>query len=214
MDVPPRAARLSSAKADSPATDRDLILACRSGDKIAWERLLDKYERLVYSIPLNYGLTSEDAADISQITFTILIQSLDRLRDDTRLATWLATVARRHTWRLLARSRREAVDPREDLNEREWIRDSVNPLERWELLNWVTEGLNLLDDRCRKLLIALYFDADRQSYAEVAAYLNMPLGSVGPTRARCLERLKQHLTETGLNLDVGELQATDTDREA
>src|SRR3990172_10262395 len=95
MDVPPHAARLSSAKADSPAPDRDLILACRSGDKIAWERLLDKYERLVYSIPLNYGLTSEDAADISQITFTILIQSLDRLRDDTRLAPWLATVARR-----------------------------------------------------------------------------------------------------------------------
>src|SRR5687768_4689004 len=91
-----------------PLSDQELILASRQGDAAAWESLVEKYERLVYSIPLNYGLSREDAADIAQITFTILLQSLDSLRDDSRLGAWLAMVARRHTWRLLNRQRRES----------------------------------------------------------------------------------------------------------
>ena len=62
-------------------TDHDLIRACRAGDGRAWERLLDKYERLVFSISLNYGLTTDDAADVTQITFTILLQNVFDLRD-------------------------------------------------------------------------------------------------------------------------------------
>ncbi|HZM20970.1 MAG TPA: sigma-70 family RNA polymerase sigma factor, partial [Anaerolineales bacterium] len=104
-----------TAQNDILQTDRDLIRACRSGDARAWERLLDKYERLVFSISLNYGLTTDDAADVTQITFTILLQNLNTLPDEIRLSSWLATVARRHTWRLLARNRREAVNPDEDL---------------------------------------------------------------------------------------------------
>jgi len=180
---------------DRPETDHDLIQACHAGDARAWERLLDKYERLVYSIPLNYGLGTDDAADVTQITFTILIQGLNTLRDDTRLAPWLATVARRHTWRLLARNRRESVDPQEDFSEHESFDDTVDPWERWELIEWIDQGLNLLDERCRRLLLALYFDPDRPSYVQVAMHLNMAVGSIGPTRARCLEQLKRHLTD-------------------
>src|SRR5262245_23199298 len=98
-----------------PETDHDLIRACQIGDAHAWERLLNRYERLVYSIPLRYGLTGEDAADIAQLTFTILLQSLETLTENVRLAGWLVTVARRHTWRLLARYRREGVNPEEDI---------------------------------------------------------------------------------------------------
>src|SRR5688572_16546807 len=100
---------------DMLQTDHDLIQACCAGDARAWERLLDKYERLVFSISLSYGLTTDDAADVTQITFTILLKNLDTLPDGIRLATWLVTVARRHTWRLLARNRRESVNPEEDL---------------------------------------------------------------------------------------------------
>src|SRR5687767_2438174 len=92
-------------------SDHMLLQACRDGDAQGWSRLLDKYERLVYSIPLNYGLSREDAADIAQIVFTSLLQSLDNLREESNLAGWLATVARRHSWRLLARGRRESADP-------------------------------------------------------------------------------------------------------
>src|SRR4030095_16986550 len=95
-----------TARNDILQTDCDLIRACRAGDARAWERLLDKYERLVFSISLNYGLTADDAADVTQITFTILLQNLNTLPDEIRLSAWLATVARRPTWGLLGQTRR------------------------------------------------------------------------------------------------------------
>jgi RNA polymerase sigma factor (sigma-70 family) len=182
-----------TARNDMPKTDRDLIRACRAGDARAWERLLDKYERLVFSISLNYGLTTDDAADITQITFTILLQNLKNLPDEIHLSPWLATVARRHTWRLLTRNRREAVNPDEDLAGNEAVGGIVDDRERWELAEWLNYGLSLLDERCRQLLLALYFDTQQPSYAQVADHLKMPIGSVGPTRARCLEQMKQSL---------------------
>src|SRR3712207_9005599 len=75
--------------------DRDLILDCRNGDVRAWQRLLDRYERLVFSVPRRYGLSREDAADITQLTFTILFQSMDTLPEESTLGAWLTTVARR-----------------------------------------------------------------------------------------------------------------------
>ena len=182
-----------TARNDMLQTDRDLIRACRSGDARAWERLLDKYERLVFSISLNYGLTTDDAADVTQITFTILLQNLNTLPDEIRLASWLATVARRHTWRLLARNRREAVNPGEDLAGNEGVGGIVDDRERRELAEWLYQGLSLLDERCRQLLLALYFDAEQPSYAQIADDLKMSIGSIGPTRARCLEQMRQNL---------------------
>lgn len=176
-------------------SDHDLIQACRAGDAHAWERLLDKYERLVFSISLNHGLTRDDAADVTQITFTILLQNLDTLPDNIRLAPWLATVARRHTWRLVARNRREAVNPEEDIAGIETLGGVVDDSQRWELTEWIHYGLTTLDERCRKLLLALYFDAEQPSYAQVAEHLNMPVGSIGPTRARCLETMKENMSK-------------------
>jgi RNA polymerase sigma factor (sigma-70 family) len=177
-------------------SDRDLIRACREGDRRAWRSLLDKYERLVFSIPLNYGLSREDAADIAQLTFTILIQNLDTLREDSRLGSWLATVARRHTWRLLERTRRESPGRERDLAESATLLGKgEESIERWELLEWLNEGLSLISEPCRRLLQALYFDPQQPSYAEVAERLNMPVGSIGPTRARCLQNLKRALSE-------------------
>lgn len=176
-------------------SDQDLIRACRTGDARAWERLLDKYERLVFSISLNHGLRSDDAADVTQITFTILLQSLESLPNDVRLAPWLATVARRHSWRLVARNRREAVNSEEDIAGNETFGGVVDDSQRWELAEWIHYGLTTLDERCRKLLLALYFDEKQPSYAQVASDLKMPLGSIGPTRGRCLEQMKQNMDQ-------------------
>ncbi len=179
-------------------TDRELIRACQQGETRAWEHLVTQYERLVYSIPLNYGLSHEDAADITQLTFTLLIQHLDNLREDSNLAGWLATVARRHTWRLLARRRREHPPQSENLTDIPTLLGSAttNPMETWERLAWLDQGLAQLDQRCRELLQALYFDEHQPSYEEIAARLGMPIGSIGPTRARCLARLKKILEES------------------
>jgi RNA polymerase sigma factor (sigma-70 family) len=177
-------------------SDFELIQACRRGDKLAWGKVLTQYERLVFSIPLNYGLSSDDAADIAQLTFTIFMQSLDKLHDDSRLAPWLATVAKRHTWRLVERRRRESTDPEEDLADTPRLQnqpDARNPAERMATLEWIEQGLSLLNERCRSLLLALYFDPQEPSYAEVAQRQGMAIGSIAPTRARCLERMKRNL---------------------
>ena len=179
-------------------SDRDLIRRCREGSAGAWHQVLNKYERLVYSIPLRYGLSRDDAADIAQITFTILIQSLDSLAEDSRLGPWLATVARRHTWRLLERNRRESTSERlegTDIAESAVLlgKSDAESIEHWELTEWLEAGLSEISESCRELLLALYFQPERSSYAEVAERLGIPVGSIGPTRARCMKRLKQTL---------------------
>jgi RNA polymerase sigma factor (sigma-70 family) len=179
-------------------TDRALLQGCRRGDPRAWDLLLDRYERLVYSIPLNYGLTVSDAADLAQLTFTIFLQNLEDLDDDSNLSAWLATVVRRQTWRFLKRSKRERVGAESDLGEKLYmIPDERKGREfnRVELLEWLEQGLQALDERCRALLLYLYFSPDEPTYADVAQRFDMALGTVGPTRARCLERLKARLEE-------------------
>jgi RNA polymerase sigma factor (sigma-70 family) len=178
--------------------DRGLIQRCRHGSTGAWQQVLNRYERLVFSIPLRYGLSRDDAADVVQITFTALVQNMDKLAEDSRLGAWLSTVARRNTWRKLERNRREM--PSEHLEGTFLAENAValgksdaDSIEHWELSDWLDTGLSQLGESCRKLLTALYFQPELASYAEVAEHLGMPLGSVGPTRARCLKRLKRVL---------------------
>lgn len=179
-------------------SDRELILACRKGRAGAWKDLLGKYERLVYSIPLRHGLSRHDAADISQLTFTILIQNLDSLPEDSRLGAWLSTVARRHTWRLLESNRRESAS--EHL-ESMALKGSAalfggsdsDTIEHWELSEYLDLGLSQLGEPCQGLLRALYFQPERPSYAEISEQFGLPLGSIGPIRGRCLKRLRRIL---------------------
>ena len=176
--------------------DRELIRDCRRGDVNAWRRVLDRYEGLVFSVPRRYGLSREDAADITQLTFTILFQSLDSLPEESYLGAWLSTVARRHTWRLLDRNRREKTSDKEfDGNTLPLAGGSNDDIERWELAEWLRQGLSLIDKPCRDLLFSLYLSPEQPSYAEVAARLGMAVGSIGPTRIRCLKRLRHALGE-------------------
>jgi RNA polymerase sigma factor (sigma-70 family) len=177
--------------------DRDLIRACRNGNTGAWRSLLDTYERIVFSVPRRYGLSTEDAADITQLTFTILVRSIDTLPDDSSLGAWLTTVARRHTWRLLQRNRRDGVQKHKDLEENTpAVADAdTENVEQWELSEWLEHGLSLIGKPCRDLLSALYLDPEQPSYSQVAGRLGMAIGSIGPTRIRCLKRLRQVLDE-------------------
>lgn len=184
------------AKEINDKSDDDLIQACRQGDARAWQAVVNKYKRLVFSIALNCGLSQEDAADISQITFTIMFESLDQFYADTRLAPWLATVARRHSWRLLERYRRESTKEDEDLSQSLTAvidLSSKEEMEHWATLQWLDQKFTQLDKRCQKLLLQLYFSPEHPSYAEVAAKMDMPTSSVSPIRARCLKRLKKIL---------------------
>ena len=181
-------------------SDMDLIHACREGVPDAWDRVLEKYERLVYSVPLHYGATADDAADIAQVTFTILLENLDSLREDSNLRAWLCTVARRYTWRVLKSSQHETLDD----EEAEFMHKGAelmgqpkrDDIEYWELVSWLQQGLGKLGGRCQELLRSLYFDEQQPEYATIARRMSMPVGSIGPTRARCLAHLKQILEES------------------
>lgn len=174
------------------SSDLDLLNACRAGDQDAWGRLVGRYERLVFSVALRNGVTREEAADITQMTFIALLESIGKLREDQRVASWLMSVARRLAWRQRRRSEREGrlieqADSPED-----------DPFAAWERVAVVHAGLQRLGGACRDLLLALYFDPATPSYAAVAERLGRPIGGIGPMRARCLQRLRVLLGE-----DVG-----------
>lgn len=177
--------------------DHLLVQACQRGDATAWEQLLRKYERLVFSVARTCGLTPEDAADITQLTFSYLLQSLETVQAD-RLGGWLATVARRHSWRVRKQQQRASVVEVdvEGIDELFPQQMADRPIERWELVEWLHQGVAQLGERCQRLLVALYLDSQEYAYREIAEALGMPEGSIGPTRARCLTQLRQILTET------------------
>ena len=122
------------------------------------------------------------------------MQSLGRLRADTRLAPWLSTVARRHTWRVLERRRRERLATRGDDDVAAGLaHDDVGDHAASSAdAEWLRSGLQRLSPRCRALLEALYLRGEI-AYVDIAEELGMPIGSIGPTRARCLAKLRDLL---------------------
>jgi RNA polymerase sigma factor (sigma-70 family) len=118
------------------------------------------------------------------------VSSLDAIADEDRLGAWLGTVARRQTWRLVERRRREPISDDEQLDR---VATEDAAVAQVENLEWVHQGLAKMDERCRELLTALYFARDTPQYTDVAKGFGIPVGSVGPTRARCLEKLRSIL---------------------
>lgn len=172
----------------APPSDAELLARCRTGDEDAWHQLVGRYERLVYSVALRNGLDDDEAGEVTQIVFVALIDALHALEDESKLASWLMTVARRQAWRLRSVQRRTvSLD--------EMAEPSVDPYPDWDSLVVVQDALSVLGGTCRELLLALYFDADEPSYAEIAHRMGRSIGGIGPMRGRCLERLRAILSE-------------------
>lgn len=182
--------------------DTQLIEACLAGDGAAWNRLVERYQRLVYSIALRQGLTAEDADDVFQAVFVILLGKLDTCRDHERLGSWLTTITRREAWRVLReRVAREGTAGDEDALV---ARPAADPppeavFQEMEEQDLIRQAMDRLGGRCRRLLWHLFYSHEHPSYADIARELSMPEGSIGPTRARCLERLKATLAQLGFH---------------
>jgi len=181
-------------------SDLQLVLACRRGDQAAWEKLILRYQRLIYAIPLRAGLDEDEAAEIFQDVFTTLFQKLNDIEEPERLQAWLVTTARRKTWRTISKAHgrlRSGVNAEVPADEAAAIRDKA-PLPDEQLLileeqHRIRTAVSLLDERCRTLLQMLFYRSEPPSYAELAASLRIPEGSIGPTRARCLAKLLRML---------------------
>ena len=188
-------------------SDLQLVLACRRGDQPAWEKLIRRYQRLIYAIPLRAGLDEDQAAEIFQDVFTTFFQKLNDIEEPERLQAWLVTTARRKTWRAIARSHGRTHPDAEAVewtNEATAVRDKT-PLPDEQLLmleeqHRIRSAVSLLDERCRNLVQMLFYHTPPPSYAELAAALGIPEGSIGPTRARCLGKLLRILKKLDANV--------------
>lgn len=173
-----------------------LVARCRKQDSEAWAKLVTEFQALVYSIPRRYGLGEDDAADVFQNTFQALFKNLDRIESGQALPKWLAVTAAREAMRLKRVSKRtlstedgplgldELVASEEASAEAEAIRSDAGYRLR--------RAIGAMQARCRDLLTVLYLE-EEESYAVVGERLGMPVGAIGPTRARCLEKLRKTL---------------------
>src|SRR5215467_10656777 len=166
------------------SSDRDLIESCLRGEQTGWAQLLAKYERLIYSVARALCSDHEDCSDIFQNVCLALYQNLDRLRSDQIIPAWLMTVTRRQAY-MLIRARKPHVQMEENELVAETNLDVIAKEFEIEL------ALGRLDERCQRLIRFLYFDSIEPSYAEIAANLGMLVPSIGPTRARCLDKLRK-----------------------
>ena len=164
--------------------DNALIERCIRDDQEAWHELVNRYQRLVHSIARLLCPAGEDVSDIFQQVWLELYQQLPQLRNVQALPGWLSTVTRRRAYALI-RSRHglEPID--------EETPDHSEGLRQIEHEHMIERSLDQLPHRCRTLINFLYFDVKEPSYSEIAAAMGIPEASIGPTRARCLEKLRK-----------------------
>jgi RNA polymerase sigma factor (sigma-70 family) len=175
-----------------------LVERAAAGDQAAFDELVERFAPLVWRIARSYRLSTADAGDVSQTTWLRLVEALDRIREPERLGAWLVTTAKREA--LATIRRRDRLVPDADLSAVEpevpGRVPSVAPtgsdgLEAAETRVAVLEAWATLPERCRGLLTLLLADPP-VPYEEISASLTMPIGSIGPTRQRCLARLRDH----------------------
>lgn len=182
-------------------SDHELVAACSSGETWAWDALVERYKRLVYSIPLRAGLAEEDASDVFQGVFTLLLEHLNSIRDPQALGKWLITTAKRESWSLLRKRRREPTDDSVSTmlaEAEERVPDTDSHEETWMDQALVADALGRIGKACQDLLHLLYYDPQEPSYEEIGKRMKMPVGSIGPTRARCLQKMREILFRMGM----------------
>lgn len=177
----------------TPAEEKELVTACLAGDRAAWRRLIGRYEGVIYAIPRRFGLGEDDAAEVFQVVCLALYRGLPRLRLAAGLTRWVLVTTRRTARDLAKRRRREVPDVDGKLSGARLDEDPLPDelLGEMERRVAVRAALDEVTGRCRQLIEWLYLDASTPSYREIARRLNIPEGTVGPTRARCLDRLRQ-----------------------
>jgi RNA polymerase sigma factor (sigma-70 family) len=195
----PEGTMIGAGAADDPVPG--WVQAAAGGDAQAWERLVDRYAGLVWSICRAHRMSADDAADVSQLTWLRLLENLDRIRDPGRLAGWLATTCRRECLAFLRRSRYSTPVEDEHMDR---LLGGVAAADRSILVAdqnaTLWQAFLRLSDWCQRVLRALIVDAEEgpPSYRLVATELQVPVGSLGPTRARCLSQLRKLLDNGGI----------------
>jgi RNA polymerase sigma factor (sigma-70 family) len=183
-----------------PTTPVDvLVRAAGAGDEAAWAAIVDRFSGLVWATARSHRLSPADAADVAQTTWLRLVEHLDRINDPERLGAWLATTARRESLRLIRLGGREMPTDEDrmfDSPSGESVDTRLLTEERDTALH---RAFRTIGERCQALL-RLLAAIEPPSYEEIGAALGMPIGAIGPTRARCLEKLRRSPELAGVQL--------------
>ena len=180
-----------------PHDPGELIRAAAKGDQSAWEELVKRYAGLVWSVGYSFRLSAEDTADVAQTVWLILVENLGKLRDPSYIARWLVTTTRRECLRVLNKRAREV--PGDMMATLDNTADTEQlAVDHFLLIHErnaaVQAAFRALSERCKWLLRLLLHDPP-VSYAEIAKQLGTSVGSIGPTRGRCLESLRELLKD-------------------
>ncbi|MFN8078589.1 MAG: sigma-70 family RNA polymerase sigma factor [Kineosporiaceae bacterium] len=181
-----------------------LVSRAGQGDQAAWDGLVDRYSGLLWSIARSYRLRDADASDVLQTAWMRLLEHLDRIEDPERVGAWLATVVRHEIHRLYRRSRR-TVSTDDDAVLDAAVGPSSGPdaaVVRGERDRLLWEAFAELTDRCQRLLRMLitgFGATEALSYKDAAVALGIPMGSLGPTRMRCLSDLRLAVERRGIS---------------
>jgi RNA polymerase sigma factor (sigma-70 family) len=180
--------------------DTRLVRECLDGNEEAWSALIDRYKNLIFSIPIKYGFSTDDATDIFQSVCLDLLSELPKLRDAKALPKWIMQIAAHKCFhRKQLQQRVELSDPHAELLERSTPSVALEILRQAEQEQSLRQAMSELPPRCRQLVHMLFFDQPARPYQEIAAELGVAVGSIGFIRQRCLERLRKRLLETGFS---------------
>jgi RNA polymerase sigma factor (sigma-70 family) len=175
--------------------DEELVRGSLDGDHEAWSQLIDKYKNLIFSVPIKYGFSRDDAADIFQDVCLTMLAELKTLRDPRALPKWLLMVTSRRCFNWKRRSDR-IVDMEPDALELaagEIPPEGLAIIVEAEREQSVREAVSNMPTRCRRLIAMLFFDQPPRPYRDVAQSLGIATGSIGFIRQRCLDRLRKRI---------------------
>jgi RNA polymerase sigma factor (sigma-70 family) len=176
------------------------VRACLDGDERAWSALIDKYQNLIFSIPLKFGASRADAADLLQSVCLELYSELPRLRQSAALRGWITTVtahkASRWKQRHLRRGEQELSETYEDRLE---AAEPIAPelIEQAQREQMVRDAVAQLSPRCQEMIRLLFYEQPPLPYKDLAQRLGLATGSIGFIRGRCLAALERALAKAG-----------------
>lgn len=185
--------------ADGSATDAALIKACRRGDETAWNALVERFQRLIITIPRRAGLSEEQSADVFQEVFLTMFEKLDEIEQPERIRSWLVTTAKYKTWGAVRAGKNIYAPATDEEMEAEMANlPDAAPLADARLVeleqqHQIRTALNELEEKCRTILSMIYLRDAAASYAEVAEAIGVGETSISPLRARCLKKLAKIL---------------------
>jgi RNA polymerase sigma factor (sigma-70 family) len=184
-----------SATPSSPLSDQQIVEACLAGDERAWEMLIKKYKRLIYSFPRRYGARADDAEEVFQLVCVELFLSLAGLRDQQSLRAWITAVAKHQAYHWKRRHIKRSAREGEELNPSIAVSTpcasgSVEAQDRARVLR---DAIGRLPPRDRALVRLLFFVDPPASYETIALRLGIAAGSVSSTRTRCLQKLARSM---------------------